>query len=238
MQAIILAGGLGTRLRELYPDIPKALVPILGKPFLAWQIEWLRHGGATGIHIAAGHKASAVKDWLKTDPAGAGVTLSEEPQPLGTAGGLRFVEEHLRSDPFLVLNGDSLTPNLDFRAMEKTHSDADGILTTIAVVRSEESGRYGTVEFDITHHITAFREKSERKAGWINTGVYLMSRKTLALIEADKPVSMETDVFPRMAARRQLLAFQAPSPMLDMGTPEGIRAMESFLSAQPPATSR
>ena len=91
MQAIILAGGLGTRLRELYPDIPKALVPILGKPFLAWQIEWLRHGGATGIHIAAGHKASAVKDWLKTDPAGAGVTLSEEPQPLGTAGGRKLV---------------------------------------------------------------------------------------------------------------------------------------------------
>ncbi len=229
LQAVILAGGLGTRLRELYPDRPKGLVPILGKPFLEWQIEWLRRGGVEHVHVAAGHMAEKIAEWAKRFPQ---VSVSTEPRPLGTAGGLKFVESHLESDPFLVLNGDSLMPELSFQSLEKRHANSSNVWTTIVVARIEEAGRYGTVEFDDAGGVTAFREKAERKAGWINGGVYLMSRRTLGLIEIGKSVSIETDLFPQMTARGELRAFKATGPMLDMGTPDGIRVMEAYLSVR------
>ncbi len=239
-QAIILAGGLGTRLRDLYPDRPKALVPILGRPFLQWQLEWLARGGVTDVLIAAGYKADMIAGWVEGQFQVPGskfqVGVSAEPRPLGTAGGLKYVEGLIRGDRFYVLNGDSLVPNLIFQTLEKSAGvfpsigkSAPGAV--IAVARIEESGRYGTVEFDAGGRVTAFREKAERKAGWINGGVYLMSRATLGLVEPGKNLSIETDLFPEMARRGLLRVFPADAPLLDMGTPEGIRAMEAYLAA-------
>ena len=100
---------------------------------------------------------------------------------------------------------------------------------TIAVSRIESAGRYGTVEFDGRGMITAFREKAGRDAGWINGGVYLMGRETLKDLPADTNISIETDVFPVLVAKGQMAAFQGEPPLLDMGTPDGIRAMETYL---------
>ena len=161
-------------------------------------------------------------------------TLSTEPAPLGTGGGLKYVEPHLCSDPFLVLNGDSLMPRLDFQALAQAHAvfsrpwETTGA-ATLAVTRIAEAGRYGTVEFDAAHRITAFREKASRTEGCINGGVYLMDRGLLAAIEPGKNISIETDTFPALAAAGRLQAVDFPQPLLDMGTPEGIRAMEDFL---------
>lgn len=235
MQAVILIGGMGTRLRELYPDLPKALVPILGQPFLHWQLKWLAQGGINHVHLAAGYKAEAVAEWIGsgfTAPSDQfRVALSTEPQPLGTAGALKFVESRIRRDPFLVLNGDSLIPDLNFQALEEKHEQVSKAWATIAVAQIEESGRYGTVDFDDKGWVTAFREKAERAAGWINGGVYLMTRQALSLIQPDQPCSIETDLFPGMAAERRLIVYRTRSRMLDMGTPEGIKAMEGFLAA-------
>ena len=234
MQAIILAGGQGTRLRELHPNTPKALVPIAGKPFLEWQLEWLARGGVTDFHIAAGHLASQIETWTGNQSSFL-ITVSREPQALGTGGGLKYVEPFIKSDPFYVINGDSLMPNLDFQSLEKFHRDfpmigkSPAALTTLAVSRIESAGRYGTVEFDGHGTITAFREKAGRDAGWINGGVYLMSRSTLEGIPSNANVSIETDLFPGLAAKGLLAAFRGEPPMLDMGTPDGIRAMETYL---------
>ena len=92
-----------------------------------------------------------------------------------------------------------------------------------------EAGRYGTVEADAEGFVTAFREKAERTAGFVNTGVYLLPRALIAAIPAGKAVSIETEIFPALAARRELLALPAPPPLLDMGTPDGLAAMEEFL---------
>lgn len=240
MQAVILAGGRGTRLQRLFPDQPKALVPILGKPFLEWQIRWLSRAGILDIHLAGGYMLEHIRDWAERSVlSGVNLTLSEEPNPLGTAGGLKFVEDHVTSDPFYVLNGDSLMPNLDlsrlgrdFEGLEKVRGEFSDPWTTIAIAPIEESGRYGTVEFDDQGRITAFREKAERKAGWVNGGVYLMSRRALSLIEPGKSLSIETDVFPHMAKSRLLRAFKGQPPLLDMGTPEGIRAMQSYFASE------
>jgi NDP-sugar pyrophosphorylase family protein len=261
MQAVILCGGKGTRLSTLYADRPKVLVPIAGRPFLAWQLDWLARGSVTAVHLAAGHLADVLGAWLQEQAGGqkaevsgqksegsgqqsgfrlqvAGCwlrcTVSTEPAPLGTGGGLKYVESFLDSDPFLVLNGDSLMPRLNFPDLEQAHTafarpGKSAGAATLAVTRIAEAGRYGTVEFDAAHRITAFREKASRIEGFINGGVYLMDRGVLAAIEPKKNVSIETDTFPELAAAGRLQAAEFPQPLLDMGTPEGIRAMEEFL---------
>ncbi|MFH0907587.1 MAG: sugar phosphate nucleotidyltransferase [bacterium] len=230
-QAVILAGGKGTRLSVLYPDHPKALVPIAGKPFIEHLVELLYRQGITDVHIAAGHLAGTLMKWVEDyAPKPGGLTITVEPQPLGTAGGLKFVEKYLRTDPFFVLNGDSLVPNLRFADMAKQHR-ASNAMATLAVTRIDEAGRYGTVEFDGSDTITMFLEKADRKGGWVNGGVYLMSRATLAQIVPGRNLSIETDLFPALAQLGRLRAFRAEPPLLDMGTPEGLAAMERFLTS-------
>jgi NDP-sugar pyrophosphorylase family protein len=308
-QAIILCGGKGTRLSALYSDRPKILVPIAGRPFLEWQLEWLGQAGITDIHLAAGYKAEVLAAYaagvlssaagqrpdgsenakhpttnvqqptpngetVSSHPLDVGrwaldvgrsfevsqrrvqgsggtiqvsgfrfqVSLSSEPSPLGTGGGLKFVEPWLRSDPFLVLNGDSLSPGLDFEALKAAHNSAHTAVDargyretgaiTIAVARIAEAGRYGTVDFDEAGRVTAFREKAARESGWINAGVYLIDRAILAAIPPDRNLSIETDVYPDLVRRGMIHACPIAPPMLDMGTPEGIRAMEAYLGSR------
>ena len=186
MQAIILAGGQGTRLREMYPDRPKALVPILNQPFISWQLKWLASAGIHAVHIAAGYMASAIRDWIPSNaPKNMTVTLSEEPSALGTAGGLKHIENHIQTNPFVVVNGDSLLPNLDWHEFMETHRLSSAAVT-LAVTEVNEAGRYGTVEFDASNLVTAFLEKTERKSGWINGGLYIMNQETMRHIAPDQ----------------------------------------------------
>lgn len=250
-QAVILLGGKGTRIQSLYGDRPKCLVPVAGKPILLWQLEWLRNGGIKSVHLAAGHMAEVLRDWLKTDaPKDMEITFSVEPEPRGTGGAIKFAEPWIRSDPFFVLNGDSLAPGLDFQTLEIEHLNGgqraeDGgqrsggrsryairstqYDITLAIAQIEKTGRYGTVEFDEQNRVTAFLEKADRENGWINTGVYCISRRALDAIKPDKNISIETDIFPALALAGQLRVFRASPPLLDMGTPEGLAAMERFL---------
>jgi|GEM_PF-413795 len=278
VQAIILVGGKGIRISRLYPDRPKALIPVAGIPFLEHQLAWLSQGGVRDIHLASGHMSEAIQEWLcpaearsqksevrgqrlarhsqpsrgeggseiskKTDgihgqlfriskaiffPFSSDLSLSfsAEPSPLGTGGGLKHVEKHIRSDPFLVLNGDSFLPHLDFAAFRQAHEQADP-LASLAVTTIRETGRYGTIEFDPDRRISAFHEKAERQEGWVNGGAYLMDKKALAPFAVGKKISLETDIFPELAAQGQLRAFPVPPPLLDMGTPEGLSAMERY----------
>lgn len=238
MQAVILLGGRGTRIAALYPDRPKALVPVAGRPFIEWQIDWLRRGGATSFHLAAGHLAEQMEAWAanQTD-----VTVSREPEPLGTGGAIRHIETHLHGDQFWVVNGDTLLPHLDFQRLENTRKKVPTIGKTaekssndwkmaLAVAPIAAAGRFGTVEFDAAGRITAFREKAERAAGWINAGVYAMSRAALAEVPVGQFCSLETDLFPRWAAEQHLLACPAEPPLLDMGTPAGLSEMTDWLA--------
>lgn len=235
MQAVILAGGRGTRLSALWADRPKALVPVAGRPFLEWQLDWLARGGVRRVHIAAGYMGDRIEEWLRGPGAALplSVSVGREPAPLGTGGGLKYAEPSVGGDPFLALNGDSLLPRLDFQSLEKAwhvlSRDWKQPPAMLAVTRIEESGRYGTVEFDERQRVTAFREKAQRECGWVNGGVYVIPRSLLAPLEAGRNVSLETDVFPALAEQGRLSVFPAPPPLLDMGTPDGIAAMEPYL---------
>jgi NDP-sugar pyrophosphorylase family protein len=282
IQAVILCGGRGTRLSALYSDRPKILVPVAGRPFIEWQLEWLGRQGIADIHLAAGYRAEVLREWVEirsqvsgvrcqvsevrgqasegsqqadaamncactSSPRAASigsfacsevtlqhsafvfrVSLSAEPSPLGTGGGLKYVEPWLRSDPFLAINGDSLVPQLDLQGLLDTHRQS-GRLVTIAATRIERTGRYGTVDFDRTGCITAFREKAERENGWVNAGVYAVTPATLHEIKPGCAVSIETELFPLLASHGLIGVAPCRPPLLDMGTPEGIAAMELYL---------
>ena len=236
-QAVILLGGKGTRLAERFPDRPKCLVPVAGRPFLEWQFDGLKKNGVADVLLAAGHLADVLAAYLAArKPDGLEIVLSREPRPLGTGGALKFVEPLLSTDPVLVLNGDSLTPNLEFSTQWKTFGEFFHTMEksfpqcgNIVVAPIEDPGRYGTVEFGEDGFVTAFREKAERRAGFVNTGLYLLPRDLIAAIPAGKAVSLETEIFPALAAQKKLLALPCPPPLLDMGTPEGLAQMEAFL---------
>lgn len=229
--AIILVGGLGTRLRALYPDRPKALVPVNGRPFIAWLLDWLRAHGVARAHLAAGHLAGMLVDW-SNGQKNPNIAVSQEPHALGTGGGLLYAMPHVPGDELLVLNGDSFLPNLDLRAWlsQPLPESAAGAL---AITRIESPGRYGTVEYKPDGAITAFLEKAERPAGRVNGGVYRLRRAALRGQPAGKAFSLETDIFPALASNGALLALESPQPLLDMGTPEGIQAMEQWLDDHP-----
>lgn len=267
-QAVILLGGRGTRLAAQFPDRPKCLVPVAGRPFLERQFDWLKKNGIGRALLAAGYQADVLERHLDARPADAlQIVLAREPAPRGTGGALKFVEPLLATDPVLVLNGDSLVPNLGFstpwkslaeffHAMEKNGpgfprhgkvipgfstpwNNPEGFFRAMEnfhpacgklfVAPIADPGRYGTVEFGADGFVTAFREKAVREAGDVNAGIYLLPRAIIAAIPADKPVSIETEVFPALAAQHRLVAVPVPPPLLDMGTPEGLAAMEMFL---------
>jgi D-glycero-alpha-D-manno-heptose 1-phosphate guanylyltransferase len=227
MQAIVLCGGQGTRLRAICPDRPKALAPVSGRPFIEWQVDWLRRGGITAIHLATGHLGEQIAAWAAGQPD---VTVSRETTPLGTAGALAAAAKPLAADSFWVLNGDTLLPGLDFQGLEKgaANSSKDWKLM-VAVTHTEHTGRFGTVAFDAARRITGFLEKGAPGAGWINGGVYRVPRAALRSIGPARPCSLETAVFPALAAAGRLYAFPTAPPLLDMGTAEGLEAMERYL---------
>lgn len=258
-QAIILCGGAGTRLRAMFPDLPKALVPVADRPFLEWQIEWLARAGVRRVTLAAGHRAERLADWRaayrrRADAAALEIELVVEPRPLGTGGALAYAATKADRGPAFVLNGDSIAPRLDFQALEnqwrefskvwknvhvnfpnpgKTGAAGFQTLETrgvaMAVTPIENAGRYGTVEFDPDGRVTAFREKAAVTAGWVNAGVYVADDSFWRALPAEMAFSLENDLFPALVASGALLAATCRPPLLDIGTPDGHAAAERAL---------
>lgn len=224
--AIVLAGGLGTRIRDLHPDTPKALIPVAGRPFLAWQLDALAAAGIRRVRIAAGHLADHLTVWLASHPDPRfEIDVRVETQPLGTAGALRHAAHDLPAVPLLVMNGDTLLPKLDLRAMCAIR----GARAVMAVAQVADAARFGTLKIDARNLVRAFSEKGATGPGWINGGAYLLDPAILRVIAPDRAVSLERDIFPRLADAASIQAFRAEGPLLDMGTPDGLAEMEAFL---------
>ena len=229
IQAIILAGGLGTRLKDLYPDKPKCLVPVAGKPFLHWQLDWLRRHGVTRAHIAAGHLGEQTIDRLPSiAPPSIHCTGSIEPEPLGTGGGLRYCLPWMEKDYLCVMNGDTIVPQLDLTAM--CHAMRTGSWNaSIAITVQEHTGTKGSILLK-NERVAAFQEKTDDKTAWVNAGVYLITKTQVAEMAEQKVISLERDWFPSLAERNLLHAFPCTSVHFDMGTPEGLETMAEFLT--------
>ena len=170
---------------------------------------------------------------LHPPPSTVSLSLSVEPRPLGTGGGLRYAAEFVEGDALLVINGDTLLPGLDFQGLEAAAAGASKGWTSIAVTRVDDAARFGTVTVG-DGRVVEFLEKGRSASGWINGGVYRMSREAVASIPADAPVSIETDLFPAWARAGRIAALPAPPPLLDMGTPDGLAEMARWLDANRP----
>jgi mannose-1-phosphate guanylyltransferase len=220
MQALILAGGEGTRLRPLTSTVPKPVVPLVDRPFIAYMLDWLRRHGVDDVVMSCGFLASGVRNVLG-DGSAYGVRLRyvEEPQPLGTGGAVKFAES-LLDERFLMLNGDVLT-DLDVSAQLALHEQR-GARATLALTPVEDPSAYGLVRTLDDGAVTGFVEKPSPDlidTHNISAGIYVLERSVLDMLEPDQPASIEREVFPRLVGEG-LYAYVGDGYWLDIGTPE------------------
>ena len=224
--ALILAGGFGTRVKDLLGDLPKPMAPVHGKPFVEWIVRWLKAQGVCEVVISAGYGSEFVVNHFFNQPVPEmNVSCVAELQPMGTGGGLAHAASESGGTPpaWLVLNGDSLI-FADVAAITESLGEATGVIVTRAV---PDASRYGSVHVDDTGRITAFAEK-QPGAGQINAGVYLLRHEVLADFPAARPLSLERDVFPGLI-EKGLRAHVVESAFLDIGTPETLPQAEEFV---------
>jgi mannose-1-phosphate guanylyltransferase len=220
MQALILAGGEGTRLRPLTTTHPKPVVPLVDRPFIGFMLDWLRSHGVDEVIMGCGHMADGVRSVLG-DGSGFGIKLSflVEPRPLGTGGALKFAED-LLDERFLMLNGDVLT-DLDLSAQIAQH-EATGAQATLALTPVEDPSAYGLVRLTDANQVTEFVEKpsaDQIDTNNISAGAYVLERSVLELLAPGEPASIERDVFPRLVGNG-LYGYVGEGYWMDIGTPE------------------
>jgi mannose-1-phosphate guanylyltransferase len=220
MQAVILVGGEGTRLRPLTSTVPKPVVPLVDRPFIVYMLEWLARHGVDDVVMSCGFLATSVRNVLG-DGSQFGLKLSfvEEPEPRGTAGALKYAEP-LLGDRFLMLNGDVLT-DIDLSAQIAQHerTEARG---TLALVPVSDPTAYGLVRLREDGAVKEFVEKpsaDEIDTNLISAGAYVLERDVLDLIEPDRNVSIEREIWPRLVGDG-LYGFAAEAYWLDIGTPD------------------
>jgi mannose-1-phosphate guanylyltransferase len=220
LQALILAGGEGTRLRPLTSTVPKPVVPLVDRPFIAFMLDWLRSHGVDDIVMSCGHLAGGVRDVLG-DGSQFGVRLRyvEEPRPLGTGGALKHAEA-LLDERFLMLNGDVLT-DLDVTSQLRRH-EATGARGTLGLYPVDDPSAYGLVRLNGDGAVTEFVEKpapDQIDTNNISAGAYVLERSVLELLVKGERASIERDVFPRLVGDG-LFGHVASGYWKDIGTPE------------------
>jgi NDP-sugar pyrophosphorylase family protein len=232
---VLLAGGLGTRLRPVVADRPKGLAPVGARSFLEIQIGLLRDQGARHFVLCVGHRAGQIQDGFG-DGAGLGVRLDysvEGERLLGTGGALKLAERFFTARA-LVLNGDTFFAADYPRLLEhhRVERERHGVLATLALARAADAGRYGNVLLDGTGRFLAgFREKEAAGGGssWLSAGAYVLERDLLDRIPEGEPCSLECQVFPgALKAGRRLAAWTCSDPFFDIGTPDGLRAFTDY----------
>jgi mannose-1-phosphate guanylyltransferase len=220
MQAVILVGGEGTRLRPLTSTVPKPVVPLVDRPFIAYMLQWLAQHGVDDVIMSCGFLATSVRNVLGDGSAyGLRLRFIEEPDPRGTAGALKFAESMLQ-ERFLMLNGDVLT-DIDLTAQVAQH-ERSGAKATLALVPVTDPRAYGLVHLDDQHAVLDFVEKpspDQIDTNLISAGAYVLNREVLEMIPPDRKVSIEREVWPRLVGEG-LYGYASESYWLDIGTPD------------------
>jgi mannose-1-phosphate guanylyltransferase len=220
VQALVLAGGEGTRLRPLTLTTPKPVLPLAGRPFLTFMLDWLQGHGVDEAVLSLGFLSDAVHGVLGDIQSGMRLRYVHEDEPLGTAGPVRLAaDEGILAERFLVLNGDVLT-DMDLTAEVAQH-ERTGAAGTLALIEVEDVASYGVVPTKENGEVLEFREKSPGPAptNRINAGAYVLERSVVDLIPAGRAVSFEREVFPQMVGNG-LYGWAADGYWIDIGTPE------------------
>ncbi len=219
MQAVILAGGLGTRMRPLTYTTPKPLLPIMNEPMVERLIKTLPKE-IDKVVLAVSYMVDRLKKHFEEHDVGREVVLVEEKEPLGTGGAIKNVEAHI-NDTFIAFNGDVIS-SLDAQKIIDFHKEKKGV-GTIAMWEVEDPTRYGIIGFDGDLKITRFFEKPKPEevfSNWINAGVYVLEPEILDSMEPGKIISIEREVYPPLASQGKLFGFKFYGYFADAGTPE------------------
>jgi len=224
--AVILAGGLGTRLRPAIGDQAKVLAEVCRRPFLSYLLDQLAEGGLQEVVLCVGHRGEDIRATFGHTYRCLRLVYSQETEPLGTAGALRLAWPLFRSDSVLVMNGDSYC-SVNLAAFWSWHQ-AKHANATILLTEVSDTKRYGSVEIDDQSRVTRFIEKDSLGApGWINAGIYLIRRNLLLSIPAHRPVSLERDMLAAWIGRGLYGCFHQ-GRFIDIGTPEAYASAQRF----------
>jgi mannose-1-phosphate guanylyltransferase len=221
MQAVVLIGGKGTRLRPITQTVPKSMVPLRNKPYVQYMVDTMKIAGLNGVIFSMGYLPQPIQRYFaEQNLDGFSLDYVVEERPLGTAGGIKNVEEYLDEGPFVATNGDVLT-GIDLREVIEAHLASDA-LATITLTSVDDPTAYGLVEVDHRLRVKKFVEKpgsDEVRTSLINAGIYVLEREVLHMIPRGKEVSIERDVFPQLQAMGRLSAFVSSAYWRDIGTP-------------------
>lgn len=234
VDVLVLAGGLGTRIREVLGDVPKVLAPINGRPFLDYVLDWLTSFGAQRVVLCLGHLAGRVTAHMdKRHKDGVEIVPVIEPEPLGTAGALRLARAQLGSDPVLVMNGDTFL-YADLDGFLRRHR-AVGVGLSLLCAEVPSIARFGSIEVDSNGRIARFVEKdlAQERPGLVSAGMYLVSQAMLDELMRRQGPSLERDFLQSLPAgtiRAELSRCQ----FIDIGTPESLAEAGAILIPSDP----
>jgi len=234
LDVVVLAGGLGTRLRPLFPHYPKVMVPVNDKPFVRYLIKQVQSFGACRIILSLGYLAEIVQEYVKSQEwENLDIVTSIESAPRGTGGALRSVLPLINSKTVLVMNGDSFT-KVDLYRFLEFHQSRPALLSMVLTYLPNVD-RYGVVETDDDGMVKSYMEKPStgQSGGYINAGLYLIEKTEIREISPEQQVSLERDVFPRFC-NRGFYAMKGEFPFIDIGTPESYSLANSFLGGGNP----
>jgi len=224
--AVILAGGLGTRLRSVVQDRPKILAEILGRPYITYLFDQLLNAGIYNVILCTGYMSQLVYDALGVAYKTLKIQYSEEESPLGTGGALRKALPLISSDPVLVMNGDSFI-KVDLR---QYISWFFYIKRNIAIMLThvKNAARYGKVLISENGELLSFQEKDiDNTPGWINAGIYLIKKDQILMIPENSNISLEKQIFPALIGKK-FYGFLQNSNFIDIGTPESYQQAQLF----------
>lgn len=214
MEAIVLAGGFGTRLKEVVSDVPKPMAPVNGKPFLEYLIKDLGEKGIRHIILAIGYKKEIIKEYFKNRYENIEITYSEELTPLGTGGAIKKALKSAKEADVFIVNGDTFF-DVDLKGMKEFHTEKKSTLT-VAVKEMKNFDRYGSLVIK-ENRIIEFEEKKKKAKGKINGGIYLIKKDLLNRIEKEN-FSFEKKVLEDK--RIEKYSYKSKGYFIDMGIPE------------------
>ncbi|MSM40311.1 MAG: NTP transferase domain-containing protein [Geobacter sp.] len=230
--AVVLAGGLGTRLRDAVADRPKVLAEVNDRPFITYLLDQLADAEVHRVVLCTGYMAEQVSATLGGSYRGMELLYSPENSPLGTGGALRLALPLIGSDPLLVMNGDSYCQS-DLARLLDAHR-AGQAAASLVLARVEDVGRYGAVDVSTAGVITHFSEKGSRQGhGLINAGIYLINRAVIEAITGNEAVSLEREIFPALISRHDLQGVVTRGRFIDIGIPSDYFAASAFFNELP-----
>ncbi len=225
-EAIILAGGFGTRLRGVVNDIPKAMAPVKGKPFLFWLFKYLERQNIGKAIIASGYMHNAIESYFGTASGNIGIEYSVEKEPLDTGGAVLMASSLVKGETFFVLNGDTFY-DVNLLEFEKFFKESEAVMS-VALKPMSNCSRYGSVVLE-NNRITAFKEKGINESGLINGGIYVVNKKWFVESAPGSKFSMEKDILEKRIKSDIITGFISDAPFIDIGVPEDyLRAEEEM----------